>query len=180
METIIKKISFAFIFLGMVFLIAACKEDNQEELDECEETKWPEPKHYHVQPKIRVYINKIQGFDLKNAEVVHYSGATQKIYCPDVESTLFQYTPSEFYPEFIEEQYWSGGFLIGESFGFFFNNDMDYLDVYLSFHVYFNNFDHFTGDKLIKVKPDDIYKDINNLKDFFFFDITSDIYWTKQ
>lgn len=176
MERNIKKINFMLMLLPFVLVMISC-EKNDEEADECEKTKWNEAIHYNVMPKIRVLGDNIPGYDLKEAKLITYTGSIKKYYCKDNGSTSFVYSPGEFYPEFIEEEYWKGGFFIAESYGFFFNNDEDYLKVNLELEAIFDNFTSYKTRISLKVKPSEIFIDIDNIKEYFYIDLTSETDW---
>jgi hypothetical protein len=128
-------------------------------------------------PRVRVLGGEVDGRDLKDAIMVTYKGHISKFYCKDNKSTQFNYSPGEFYPEFIEEEYWTGGFLIGQTFGFLLKNDEDYVKYYLEFEAIFDEFTSYKMTTVGKVKYPDIFMSIDDMKQFFYVDITNDLIW---
>ena len=169
------------LFIALLFVLVACEKDSDEDLEreECEATAWSEAKHYDVMPKVRVLVDTINGFCLKDAKLIGYDGVISKYYCKNNISGTFHYTPSQFYPEFIEEEYWTGGFLIAEAYGFNFQNDLDYLDYHITFEAVFDDFNIFHASFDGEVMYNDIYTSIDELKQFFYVDINS-TYWIQK
>lgn len=164
------------LFPAMFVLINACS-DKEDESDECEKTKWDQAKQVNVIPRVRVLGDNISDYDLKDAKLITYNGIITKYYCKDNPSQSFNYSMREFYPEFIEDENWTGGFYIGDAYGFKFQNDEDYLQVFIEFEAVFDNFTSYCAFVRIKVKYGDIFRSIDDLREFYYVDLTDGLSW---
>lgn len=165
------------IIPAMLLLLHAC-DDKEDEADECEKTKWDQAIQVNVIPRVRVFGDNINDYDLKDAKLITYHGSITKYYCKDNPSQTFNYSMREFYPEFIEDENWAGGFYIGDAYGFKFQNDEDYLQVFLSFEAIFDSFTSYCAFVRFKVKHGDIFRSIDDLREFYYVDLTDDLGWT--
>lgn len=171
-----KTVIITLLFPMMLVSLLACS-DKEDPPDECEKTKWDQAVQVNVIPRVRVLGDNINDYDLKDAKLITYNGIITKYYCKDNPSQSFNYSMREFYPEFIEDENWTGGFYIGDAYGFKFQNDEDYLYVSLSFEAVFDSFTSYCAFVRIKVKYDDIFRSIDDLREFFYVDLTDGLSW---
>jgi hypothetical protein len=167
----------SMLVIFVLFSFAGCLKDKSHEA--CELTKLPQSLHFNVQPKLRVLENSLPDQqELKKALEIQFTGSVRKYYCSGDHSEPFIYN-SSFDPWAIDQAYWTGGFLVGKAYGFNIDNEEDYI--YSSVKLAASFFDGFTYTAQINTLTykDDIFKDIDNLKDFFFIDVTSETVWVQ-
>ena len=109
----------------------------EEDEDQCAQTKWIEPKEPMVYLKFSLKQFSIENqYNSHAAQDAIIQVVITKFYCPDKQSTMFTRTQT-IHPDQCDPQYLEQGFYLEQPYQFKFENDLDYLEVYLYFSLYF-------------------------------------------
>ena len=164
------------VALMLTFTISGCQKDKSSEA--CSLTELPSTLNFNVTPKLRVLGSDIPYEELKEALEIKFAGSIRKYYCSGHQSGEFVYN-STFDPWAIEQNLWTGGFFVGKAYGFDFQNSEDYLYPTITLTAVFASGHTFRAQINTLVYKDDIYTDIDYLKEFFYIDVTNSTTWTE-
>ena len=117
----------SLVLVAFLLLFPNCTPDSDDEKDEeCASTKMDNVQ-IEVQPKLNVSASTLpENRNLKEAELLTFSGEIYKHYCNGNKSEPFSYN-STHDPRAIDMAYWTQGFFVGTVYGFELANIWDIL-----------------------------------------------------
>ena len=164
-----------FVSLLLVFSMSSCQEDDE---DECEETKWAQAINYNVQSKLKASEAHLPDDKvLKEAVDMQVIVHICKIHCGGFQGPTMSAT-SNHDPRAISEDNWLYGFYVGKVLGFDFDNDMDYLTLSGSITASFEDGSQYRTDALSVyiTKPPWAH---DWTKDYFYVTLKSTDVWKR-